>query len=56
MRKMHRAADGVEYLLAYTPSGYRVTFRDEFPNVGDVLRREGMKVKASAALILANAS
>ena len=45
MRKMYKAANGVEYLFAYAPGGYRVIFRDEFPNIGDVLRREGMKVK-----------
>lgn len=46
MGKMRQPAGGAEYLLSNTAGRERVMFRDELPNIGNVLRGEGMKGKA----------
>ena len=46
MRKQHKAANGAQYVLADMASRRRIVFCDKFSNLGDVLRGEGVKVKA----------
>src|SRR5579863_5019642 len=46
VRKGHKAANAAQYVLAHATGRERVTFRDKFPNFGDVQCGEGMKVKS----------
>lgn len=46
MRERHQCPDGVEEFLPDTSRGERIIRSYEFPNVGDVSRREGMKIEA----------
>jgi len=45
MREGHQLANGQQNLFADALGGQRAIFRDEFPNIADVLGGAGMKVE-----------